>query len=156
MFYPAARTAPYFQVLGELLHVDFLHEDEVPEADIGVYSHGGGVSLCDVVSTEPCACCVSWRELCDTEAVSWVVDCGGTCTVPVYHCGLGAGLEQSRSSGAGEQSRCLTLLHRSPSAADTTTSSFIDTADNAVNITSYQMTTVYFEEIATLSLLNDI
>ena len=38
-------AAPYFQVLRKLLHVDFLHEDEVPEADIGVNGHGGGVSL---------------------------------------------------------------------------------------------------------------
>ena len=38
-------AAPYFQVLRKLLHVDFLHEDEVPEADIGVYGHGGGLSL---------------------------------------------------------------------------------------------------------------
>ena len=39
------RAAPYFQVLRKLLHVDFLHEDEVPEADIGVNGHGGGASL---------------------------------------------------------------------------------------------------------------
>ena len=38
-------AAPYFQVRRKLLHVDILHEDEVPEADIGVYGHGGGVSL---------------------------------------------------------------------------------------------------------------
>ena len=30
------RAAPYFQILGELLHVDLVQEDEVPEADIGV------------------------------------------------------------------------------------------------------------------------
>ena len=63
MFYPAARTAPYFQVLRKLLHVDFLHEDEVPEADIGVYGHGGGVSLCDSVNTEHCVLCVVERVL---------------------------------------------------------------------------------------------
>ena len=65
------RAAPYFQVLRKLLHVDFLHEDEVPEADIGVEGHGGVVSLSVSVNTEHC---VWWREFCVTEAVSWVVE----------------------------------------------------------------------------------
>ena len=37
------RAAPYFQILSELLHVDLVQEDEVPEADIGVERHGGGL-----------------------------------------------------------------------------------------------------------------
>ena len=37
------RAAPYFQILSELLHVDLVQEDEVPEADISVERHGGGL-----------------------------------------------------------------------------------------------------------------
>ena len=34
------RAAPYFQILSELLHVDLVHEDEVPQTHVGVESHG--------------------------------------------------------------------------------------------------------------------
>ena len=33
------RAAPCFQILDELLHVDLVHEDEVPEAHVGVQRH---------------------------------------------------------------------------------------------------------------------
>ena len=34
------RAAPCFQILDELLHVDLVHEDEVPQTHVGVESHG--------------------------------------------------------------------------------------------------------------------
>ena len=54
------RAAPCFQILDELLHVDLVHEDEVPEADTGVYGH-----VCLECHLVLCPACV----LCDTEAV---------------------------------------------------------------------------------------
>ena len=38
----SAGAAPYFQILQELLHVDLVHEDEVPETNVGVERHADG------------------------------------------------------------------------------------------------------------------
>ena len=101
------RAAPYFQVLRKLLHVDFLHEDEVPEADIGVDGHGGGVSL----YTEHCVCggesCLILKLYLGLRTVE------GLALSHRHSPGSDRGVEQSKAepSRAEQVSVSLTLLH---------------------------------------------
>ena len=83
------RAAPYFQILSELLHVDLVQEDEVPEADVGVERHGGGLghschSWSRLVTSHWCS---GGEWLPGTEAVAGAgcnVICArpGSCSVP--------------------------------------------------------------------------
>ena len=67
--------------------------------------HGGGVSLYASVNTEHCVCSGEWRELCDTEAVSWVVE-----GLALSH-RHSAGSERESSRAEQQVSVSLTLLH---------------------------------------------